>query len=788
MRKNHTFETILTVLFLFISVTLSAQMNDQQVVQEAMRLERTGMSPQQIVLELNRRGVSISQLERIRNQHSSQQGITTVAPTFNNDPISVLRSMPEVPTIVRREPQPDDPNQIYGQNFFSAENLTFAPNMNMPTPANYILGTGDEIIIDVWGNSELNEYHTISPDGHITIPGLGRIHLSGLSVRQAELRIRREFSLIFSDLTSPNPQTFIAMSVGNVRTINVNVMGEVITPGTYTLTSFASAFHALYASGGPNNIGSLRNIHVFRNGERVATVDLYEYLMNGNNMGDITLRDGDIVRVEPHSILAQITGNVRRPMRYEMLEKETLSDLIRFAGGFTGNAFQSNVSLQRRGRYEQEAFTLSEQEFASFNLKDGDRVQVGNILNRFTNRVEITGAVYRPGQYAIGDEIRTVRDLVNIAQGITGDAYLYRVLLYREQDDLRQTMVSFDLADLLNGRIPDIPLQRNDRLHIPSIFSIEDNITVSISGEVRAGGSFPFTLNMHLEDLILRAGGLRESASTAQIDVFRRMRDPGSRSLSASTGETFSFSLRDGEILLDDTTFVLQPFDHVVIRRSPGYEEQQLVTVRGEVLFGGQYARIRRDERLSSFVERAGGLTEFAYAQGARLSRQLSEAERKRTRDAFMVRAVAEGDSLLAENMDFGTQFVGINLEKALQNPGSDADIILREGDELYIPVYNGTVKISGGVLFPNTVAYTSGMSLDRYVKQAGGYSRLAMRNRAFVVHMNGTVSTGRWAKIEPGSEIVIPERPERQPLSFAQAVSLSTSVATLALVILRFL
>jgi protein involved in polysaccharide export with SLBB domain len=788
MRKNYTFGSILTVLFLLISVALSAQMSDQQVMQEVMRLERTGMSPQQIVLELNRRGVSTSQLERIRNQYASRQDAAIFTSDQNNDPVNVLRSIPEIPTVARREFQPNDSSQVYGQNFFSAENLTFTPNMNMPTPANYILGAGDEIIIDVWGNSESNEYHTISPDGHITISGLGRIHLSGLNVRQAEARIRREFSSIFSDLTSHNPQTFLAMSVGSVRTISVNVMGEVIIPGTYTLTSFASAFHALYASGGPNNIGSLRNIHVFRDGERVATVDLYEYLMNGNNMGDITLRDGDIVRVEPHSILAQIAGSVRRPMRYEMLENETLSDLIRFAGGFTGDAFQSNVSLQRRGRYEQEVFTLNEQEFASFHLKDGDSIQVGNILDRFTNRVEITGAVYRPGQYAISNEIRTVRDLVNIAQGTTGDAYLHRVLLHREQDDLRETMRSFDLAELLSGRISDIPLQRNDRLYIPSIFSIEDSVTVHIGGEVRAPGSYPFAINMHLEDIILSAGGLNESASTAQIDVFRRMRDPASRSLTASTGEAFSFSLKDGQILLDDTIFVLQPFDHVVVRRSPGYEEQQLVTIRGEVLFGGEYAKIQRNERLSSFIQRAGGLTEFAYVRGARLSRQLSEAERKRTRDALQARATAEGDSSLVDNIDFGVQYIGINMEKALKNPGSDADIILSDGDELYVPLYVGTVKISGGVLFPNTVAYDRRLSLGGYVKQAGGYSRLSMKNRAFVVYMNGTVATGRWAKIEPGSEIVIPEKPEREPMTLGQALSLSSSVATLALVILRFL
>lgn len=788
MQRKYTFTTLLTLFFLFVSTVLFAQMSDQQVMQEVMKYNNQGMSQQQIFLELSKKGVTATQLQRIKEQYENQQNVTNSAVESNYDPReNTFRDASEVQVITAQTPQAAPEERVYGQNFFSAGNLTFAPNMNMPTPANYVLGPGDELIIDVWGDSELNVRYTIAPDGHITVPGLGRIQLSGLNVKQAESKIRSEFSSIYSDLGSYTPRTFLGVSVGNVRTIKVNVMGEVITPGTYTLSSFASAFHALYVSGGPNKIGSLRNIRIFRSGDVIATVDLYEYLMRGNNTGDITLRDGDIVKVEPYGILAQVTGEVKRPMWYEMRPSETLHDLLQFAGGFSGNAYKANVSLLRKGSSEMEAYTLNEPEYAYFNLKDGDQVTVGNILDQYSNMVEITGAVYRPGKYAIGDQIKTVRDLISIAQGITGDAYVHRALLYRQQDDLKQTMQSFDLDALMSSRIADIPLQKNDRLHVPSIFSIEDSLTVYVGGEVRAPGNYPYAENMHLEDVILRAGGLRESASTAQIDVYRRIKNPASTSSSSQTGEAFRFSLRDGIIISNDTSFVLHPFDQVVIRRSPGYEIQQNITLRGEVLFDGQYAKIKKDERLSSFIQRAGGLTEYAYAKGARLSRQLNEAERRRTRDALLARATAEGDSTYIENMDFSTQYVGIDLEKALKKPGSDDDIILRQGDEIFVPQYEGTVKISGGVLYPNTVTYKKRMSLESYVRQAGGYSRLAMKNKPFVIYMNGNVATGRWAKIEPGCEIIVPERPERESVGIQNILGMSTTLASLALIISRF-
>ena len=796
MKQTNRLPLLISVVFFFCSISLLAQMSDEQVMREAMRYNEQGMSQTQIFQELSRKGVSMAQLQRIRERIGQQQAQSSISRQSNAKATNNTLRTPLDETLYEKTPtvQPQDTipqeEKIYGQNLFSQENLTFAPNVNMPTPANYVLGAGDEVVIDLWGNSELNVEYTIAPDGYITVPGLGRIQLSGLQVSQAEAKIRNEFASIYSDLDSSDPGTFLGISVSNVRTINVNVMGEVVRPGTYTLTSFASAFHALYAAGGINRIGSLRNIHVLRSGKKSVTVDLYEYLMNGNNMGDITLRDGDIIQVEPYGTLVQITGEVKRPMYYEMRPTETMNDLIRFAGSFTGNAYKANVSLQRKGDYQMQAFTVNDSQYAFFNIKDGDKVEVSNILDKFANKVEISGAVHRPGIYAIDEQIRTVKDLIAIAQGTTGDAYQLRALLYRENEDLTQTIESFDLEALLSNRIPDITLRKNDLLLIPSVLSLEDSLTIYIGGEVRSPGMYDFASNMRIEDAILRAGGLRESASTARIDVYRRIKNPSRITQSLFSGESYTFSLQEGKIVSSDPSFVLHPFDQIIIRRSPGYETQQNVRIEGEVLFGGQYAKLAKNERISSLVKRAGGVTDHAYVKGARLLRQMNEDELRLTKDALKTKLRTDRinpDSLNLDSLIQRSQYIGIDLERALKKPGSEDDLVLREGDVLSVPEYTNTVKISGGVLYPNIVSYNKRMNLNSYVRQAGGYSRLAMKNRAFVIYMNGKVATGRWAKIEPGCEIVVPERPEREPVNLQNIIGISTSLVSLALIISRF-
>lgn len=779
------------LLFLFITGTLFAQMSDQQVIDELRRYQNSGLSQEQIATEMVRKGVSPTQLQRLRSQYNVTEGAQESGRTDMQNQLGQFRNdmdISEIPAIPQDATPQED--KVYGETLFQRENLTFAPNMNMPTPANYVLGAGDEIIIDVWGDSELNVQYKIAPDGHITVPGLGRIQLSGMNVDQAESRIRTQFSTIYSDLDSSQPHTFLAISVGNVRTIKVNVMGEVRSPGTYTLSSFASAFHALYTAGGTTNIGSLRNIRIFRSGRQMADIDLYEYLIKGNNMEDITLQDGDIVMVEPHGILAQAKGEVRRPMWYEIKPHETLQDLIRYAGGFSENAFKGTITLQRSGDAEREVYTLSEAEYPVFQLHDGDKIQVDSILSRFTNMVEISGSVYRPGKYAISDRISTVRDLIEIAQGTTGDAYLQRALLYRENDDLTRSMRSFNLDALLSNQISDVELKRNDLIHIPSILALDDTLTVYIGGEVHNPATYPYAENMHVEDIILRAGGLTEAASTARIDVYRRIKNPSGTTITENTSTVHTFSLLDGEIVSNNPDFVLKPFDQVIVRRSPGYEEQQLVTIEGEVLFKGSYSKITKDERLSSLINRSGGLTPYAYTKGARLSRRLTPEEQEKVRESIQIKTQVDRlntDSLLMEeinNENIATHYVGIDLEKALKNPGGPEDIILREGDVLNVPEYNELIKISGAVLYPNMVTYKKNKKISYYINQAGGYSRLAMKGKPFVVYMNGEVSSGRWARVEPGCEIIVPEKPEREPLNMQGILGLGTSIASIALLI----
>ena len=779
------------LLFLFITGTLFAQMSDQQVIDELRRYQNSGLSQEQIATEMVRKGVSPTQLQRLRSQYNVTEGAQESGRTDIQNQLGQFRNDMDTSKfpVIPQDTTPQE-DKVYGETLFQRENLTFAPNMNMPTPANYVLGAGDEIIIDVWGDSELNVQYKIAPDGHITVPGLGRIQLSGMNVDQAESRIHTQFSTIYSDLDSSQPHTFLAISVGNVRTIKVNVMGEVRSPGTYTLSSFASAFHALYTAGGTTTIGSLRNIRIFRSGRQMADIDLYEYLIKGNNMEDITLQDGDIVMVEPHGILAQAKGEVRRPMWYEIKPHETLQDLIRYAGGFSENAFKGTITLQRSGDAEREVHTLSEAEYPVFQLHDGDKIQVDSILSRFTNMVEISGSVYRPGKYAISDRISTVRDLIEIAQGTTGDAYLQRALLYRENDDLTLSMRSFNLDALLSNQISDVELKRNDLIHIPSILALDDSLTVYIGGEVHNPATYPYAENMHVEDIILRAGGLTEAASTARIDVYRRIKNPSGTTITENTSTVHTFSLLDGEIVSNNPDFVLEPFDQIIIRRSPGYEEQQLVTIEGEVLFKGSYSKITKDERLSSLINRSGGLTPYAYTKGARLSRRLTPEEQQKVRESIQIKAQVDRlntDSLLMEeinNENIATHYVGIDLEKALKNPGGPEDIILREGDVLNVPEYNELIKISGAVLYPNMVTYKKNKKISYYINQAGGYSRLAMKGKPFVVYMNGEVSSGRWARVEPGCEIIVPEKPEREPLNMQGILGLGTSIASIALLI----
>lgn len=776
-----------------------SSMTDQQVLEYVKQGMSEGKDQRQMATELARRGVTREQAERVKKLYEQEQGVSTskMSGTELNEARLREATQEESTTSVLENPQPDSrelaqENQVFGRNIFNTRNLTFEPSVNIATPPNYRLGPGDEVIIDIWGTSQNTIRQQISPDGTINIEKIGPVSLSGMTVSEANGYLKRVLGKTYSGLDAPDGTLEIRLTLGNTRTIQINVMGEVVQPGTYALSSFSTVFHALYRAGGVSDIGSLRNVQVTRNGKTVAKVDVYDFIMKGKTQDDIRLQEGDVIIVPAYEALVQISGNVKRPMKFEMKKNETLATLISYAGGFSADAYTRSLRVVRQNGEEYEINTVKEIDYSAYPMRNGDVVTAEAILNRFTNKLEVRGAVYRPGIYQLNGEINTVRALVNEAKGLMGDAFTNRAVLQREREDLTTEIISVDVRSIMAGTSPDIPLQKNDILYIPSIHDLEDRGDVTIFGEVAKPDSYSYSDNMTLEDLIIRAGGLRESASTVRVDVSRRIKDPKSTVSTDSIGQMFTFALKDGFVIDGEQGFTLQPYDQVFVRRSPGYQAQQNVQVTGEVIFGGTYAMTTTEERLSDLVKKAGGATPKAYLRGAKLIRVANDEEKKRMRDVInlMNRQFGEAmmDSLGIRVED--TFSVGIDLEKAMANPGSEYDLVLREGDVLDIPKLNNTVKVNGAVMMPNTVGYLSGENANYYLDQAGGYALNAKKSKKFVIYMNGQVARikGRSKdKIEPGCEIIVPSKKNKRVnvgeiLGYASSFgSLATMFATIS-------
>lgn len=827
-------------MMLCVSTTTLAQgsgMSDKQVMEYVETGLKQGKSQQQIATELARRGVTREQAERVKKiyeqSQSSGKGTTTaktdrqrtkanedlasdkeyVTSDFDFEDESQKQGkvyrfvtgqeikegqsltlkldkngnlVSDTHTIFKEEEKED---QVFGRNIFNTKNLTFEPSVNLPTPANYRFGAGDQVIIDIWGTSQLSIQETISPDGAINVENIGLIFLNGMTVSQATQHLRKKLNKICAGLDGENPTSQIKVSLGNTRTIQVNVMGEVYQPGTYALSAFSTVFHALYSAGGMSDIGSLRNIQLVRKGKTIATVDVYDFIMNGQTKDDISLQEGDVIVVSPYEALVKIEGNVKRPMKYEMKNDETVSTLIKYAGNFSSDAYTRSMKLVRQNGKEYQIFTVDDMEYSAFKLKDGDVLTAEAILNRFENKLEIKGAVYRPGVYQFGGDLNTVKELVEKADGVMADAFLARAVLHRQREDLTNEIIQVDMKGILNGSKPDIALKRNDVLYIPSIHDLQDLGNVEVFGEIARPGKYVYADNMTLEDLIIQAGGLLESASTTKVDVSRRIKNSKSTEASATTGEMFSFALKDGFVIDGEAGFVLKPYDQVYIRRSPGYQQQVNVKVDGEVLYGGTYALTNKSERLSELVKKAGGVTQFAYVKGAKLMRKANEEEVSRMKDVIemMQREMGEAnaDSL---KLDVDTVYsVGINLEEALNNPGGDADIVLREGDELIVPEMTNTVKINGAVMLPNTVAYDSKMTVKQYISQAGGYANGARKSKAFIIYMNGQIAKVKGSgkgMIEPGCEIIVPvkDKTKADKWNLQTILGLASSLSSIGL------
>lgn len=739
-----------------------------------------GKSQEEMIVLLTQKGVTREQLERIRANYTEDTRDSVVESGVTE------RERTEVP-VATVTPQRSEraESRVFGREVFNSELLTFEPNLNIATPDNYVLGPGDEVIIDIWGDSKQTLRQSIAPDGTIIDPQIGPITLNGLTIQEANSRLKNAYSRIYSTMNGEEPTTFMKMSLGEIRSIRVNVMGEVVVPGTYTLPSLASLFHALYCAGGVNNIGSLRAVKVSRGGKPLAEVDIYDYLLKGKSGLDIRLEDGDVIIVPPYQNLVAVSGKVKRPLIYEMKEGEAMADLLDFAGGFTGDAYKEAVRVIRKSGREYQVFNVEKTGFAQFTLTDGDEIAVDSVLARFENRVEIRGAVYRAGMYALDGQVSTVRQLIEKAEGVRDDAFLNRAVLYRDMPNTMREAQSVDVKALLENRVEDIVLRKNDVLYIPSIYDLSEEQTIAVRGAVGNPGTFNYVEGMTLEDVIVQAGGLRESASVVKIDVARRIKNPKSMDVTNVLAENFTLTLKDGLVIDGNENFIIMPFDEIFVRNSPGYQVQQSVTVTGEVLFEGEYVLSEKGQRLSDLVKKAGGINPDAYVSGARLVRQMNEFERRRVESTLRFAQQGIKDSIDVNSLDIGNDYyVGIDLRKALKNPGSEYDVVLRPGDRLIVPEYAGTVKISGGVMYPNVVVYEKGAGLKHYIAQGGGTLPRAKKNRAFIVYMNGTVAKSKAfakAKPAPGCEIIVPVKPARRGTSLAEIMSLASSTTSIA-------
>lgn len=839
MRKF--FASVLFAALIPAVAAAQSSMTDDQVVKFVLKENERGTSQQQIVTKLMQQGVDIQQIRRVRKKYQNQineNGLGMMADKAEDDADSRLRTnnggkkttrkttvdnsgiyssdrlqkpqqgyavsydetdedfltmqseldlmLPtDTATMLKRLLDERDKarKRVFGRDIFNNKNLTFEPNMNIATPQNYVLGPGDAVIIDIYGASQKTVNATVSPDGDVTIEGYGPIQVSGLTVEQANARMRSQLGKRYSS-------SKVRLTLGQTRTITVNVMGEVALPGTYTLSAFASVFHALYMAGGTSDIGTLRNIKVYRRNRLVSTVDIYDYILNGKLAGNVRLADGDVITVEPYDCLVNITGKVKRPMYYEMKKTESVGTLLKYAGGFAGDAYKKSVRIVRKTGREYSVYNVGEFDMATFRVADGDSVSVDSIIQRFANMVEVKGAVFRPGMYQVGGEINSVRTLVEHAEGLLENAFTARAVMHRMKEDRTLEVISVDLGGIMKGTAADIPLKENDVLFVPTKSELQVQRTITIHGEVQYPGVYKYADNETLEDFVLQAGGLSDAASTVKVDVARRIIDPAALTTDSVISRTYSFALKEGFVIDGEPGFTLMPFDEVYVRKSPGYNVQKNVTVEGNVMFAGTYTLSSTNERLSDIVRKAGGLNERAYAEGAKIERRLTPEERMRNETLLKLAAAQSGDTIDLKKLDVGNTYsVGIELDKALAEPHGDADLVLREGDRIIIPEYNGTVKISGDVLFPNTVAYEKGKSISYYIDQAGGWGNRAKKSNTYVVYMNGTVAkVGRGTKVRPGCEIVVPSKPRSDGKSLAQWLAIGTTTASIATMIATFM
>lgn len=797
---NKLFIPIVGLLFA-IAFPLSAQMTDEQVVDYVKSAAESGKSESTISKELLAKGVTMEQAERIKAKYEDQlngnaSSVTGMAVTGNlskrDSRANSYADNPEESSDSTYDGMvgsltDDDPKNIpiFGHDVFGGNStVSFEPNENVATPDSYVLGPGDEIVIEIWGISEARIASVISPEGRINISQVGPVQLSGLTIKEAAKKIKGKLAGKYAGVGGPDGN--ISVTLGNIRTIQVNVLGLVKNPGTFRLSPFTTVFNALYRAGGISEAGSLRSVRVVRDGEQIADVDIYDFLFTGNKSNDISLQEGDVVIVPPYKEIVTVKGGVKREMRYELKEGQSLSDLIEYAGGFSSGAYRNDVKIIRNTEKEKEILTVKSDNYDSCILNDGDEVSVGMNLDRFANRVEIRGYVFRPGEFQIGGDIATVRQLVNMAGGPQEDAFLGRAVLLREKEDLSLETIQVNIGAILDGSMEDMLLKKNDVLVISGIHELEDRGEYTINGMVMNPGTFAFAENTTVEDLILRAGGLVDGASTARVDVARRLYDPNSLTWSDTLALTFSFAIKDGLAMDGGEDFILEPYDVVSVRRSPGFRPQKFVEIQGNVAFPGRYVLLNDSERLTDIVERAGGFVGNANPRGAMLIRQRNNAMEKRLLSESMEK-LSTMSSVDTLNVEVDAEYkIAVDLDYAMAHQGSNADIILQEGDYINIPELVNTVQISGEVMAPNAVVFRPGKTVAYYINAAGGFTDRSRRSRVYVIYQNGKAARNvlNNAKVEPGCTIVVPSKLERKPLSTSDVLATASVASSLTSIV----
>ncbi len=815
------------------------ELSDDQIQSLMQKASSMGYSQQDIYSLAQQQGLSLTEIsklgERINKIKSSRVAKGEVSPIER-----VSRGSNDTTLYIQNAYI--NSSNIFGLSIFQngTAKKGFEPSLNIPTPQSYILGAGDELFIDIYGTSEQYYQAEINADGNILLENFGPIFLSGLDINAAQNKIKNKLSKVYTEMGGDFPSTFVSVNLGKIRSINITVVGEVAIPGTYTLSAFGTVFNALYTVGGVTENGTLRNIKVIRSGKLITQLDVYGFLMSGDNKSNVRLQNDDVILVEPYTNRVEIIGAVKRPAIYELKENESLSDLIRYAGGFTENAFSDQINVVRNVGKEKVVADVFKNQFDIFTPKPGDVYQVKRVLDRFTNRVQIKGAVFRPGQYSISEEL-TVKALIEKADGLKGDANLSRAIIIRTNPDLSTENISINLKDLMEGVSSDIQLQREDVVQIFSIYDLKEESYVEVSGEVNSGGVFRFSDHMTIEDVLVMAGGFKSSASASKIEITRRFGDAKAGNVS----EVFVVDVdRNLSLNEEDNAFELQPFDHVIVRKNPDFFVQKFVAIEGEVAYPGNYAIKNQTERISSLLERAGGVNQYAYIEGATLLRktefhsEITNIEQKVQALEALLNRYAEADPSLSEselaqvarlnqqlneldkqsldiegdpfyakkerlreivhrNALFGdvqlgnSDAIGINLKKILEEPNSKYDLILEEGDVLVLPKQQETVRLRGRVLYPTTVVYEPSRSLKHFINMAGGFGNRAQRKNTYVIYANGSVAKTKkflffktYPQVSSGAEIIVPAKPPKLPVAISEVVGITSGLATLALLI----